>query len=396
MSDIAKKLTERREAVWSQMRALAENAVEEQRNLNSEEQGQLDAMKVELEELDKRIKSFAEADKRSQDIEKHFVNNSTGPAKKEEERSQFSQWVRESRSGDSFTLAPESRVMSATGGVAPDGAYGVLWQYAVQTSDLLQYARVINTSDGNTLPLPVATAHAALGTTATTANSPLTSSDSTLSTVNLSVAKYDFITLVPNELMQDASFDVEGYIAENAGLQAGIRISSVAAAAAIAGYTNAGVTAPTGVTTTLGNQATVGQGADLLFALYHSVLPAYRNRRGTVAWAFNDSTAATIRSLKGSTGASVWQPSMTEGNPPNIDGVPIAIVPDLDSLGVTKKPIFFGDFSSLVVRLAGGIRFERSNDYAFGNDQTAFRCIVRTGAVVVDANAVKYLVTAAS
>ena len=42
-------------------------------------------------------------------------------------------------------------------------------------------------------------------------------------------------------------------------------------------------------------------------------------------------------------------------------------------------------------RIAGGIRFERSNDYAFGNDQIAYRALVRTGAAVMDVNAVKFL-----
>jgi predicted Zn-dependent protease len=46
--------------------------------------------------------------------------------------------------------------------------------------------------------------------------------------------------------------------------------------------------------------------------------------------------------------------------------------------------------SALKVRIAGGIRFERSNEYAFGNDQVAFRALVRTGAVTVDPNAVKF------
>ena len=62
------------------------------------------------------------------------------------------------------------------------------------------------------------------------------------------------------------------------------------------------------------------------------------------------------------------------------------------TIAATKKIVYFGDWSALKVRIAGGLRFERSNDYAFGNDQVAFRAVVRSGAVVVDPNAVKYLV----
>lgn len=399
MSDIAQRLTERRANVWEQMKALADNAIEQKRDLSAEEQGQLDAMNNEIDSLDARVKSFVEADKRAKEIEQHFVNDKGGAAHQEQSRSEFAKWAREARTGDHYDVAPkfdaEQRAMSATGGVAKDGVYGQLWQYAVAASQILDGAFVMNTSEGNTLPLPVATAHAALDTSATAANAALTSSDSTITTVDLPTSKYGFITLVPSELLQDATFDLEGYIAENAGRQAGVRIGTIASAAAVAGFTTAGVTAPTGVFANLGNQATVGQGSDLLVQLYHSVLPEYRAMSGT-GWAMNDASAAAVRMLKGTTGEQVWQPSLTAGDPDLILGKPARIVPSLDSFAVSKKPIYFGDFSKLVVRIAGGIRFERSNEYAFGNDQVAFRCIVRTGAVVVDPNAVKYLATPAS
>ena len=54
----------------------------------------------------------------------------------------------------------------------------------------------------------------------------------------------------------------------------------------------------------------------------------------------------------------------------------------------------FGD--ALKVRVAGGVRFERSDQYAFGNDQVAFRAVVRCGAVTVDPNAVKFFQNSAT
>jgi hypothetical protein len=51
--------------------------------------------------------------------------------------------------------------------------------------------------------------------------------------------------------------------------------------------------------------------------------------------------------------------------------------------------------SALKVRIAVGIRVERSSEYAFGNDQVAFRALIRTGAVTVDPNAVKYFANSA-
>jgi len=109
-----------------------------------------------------------------------------------------------------------------------------------------------------------------------------------------------------------------------------------------------------------------------------------------------DLTAATVRKLKTSTGEMVWQPAITAGDPDIILGKPVFIAPGFDTFAASKKPIFFGDWSALAVRIAGGLRFERSAEAGFGTDQTVFRAIVRRGAVALDPNAVKYLATPAS
>jgi len=53
--------------------------------------------------------------------------------------------------------------------------------------------------------------------------------------------------------------------------------------------------------------------------------------------------------------------------------------------------VLFGDFSQYFVRLAGGVRFERSDDFAFSTDLVTFRCLLRGDAALVDlTGAVKY------
>jgi HK97 family phage major capsid protein len=158
---------------------------------------------------------------------------------------------------------------------------------------------------------------------------------------------------------------------------------------------SAGVTTATGITNYLGDQATAGQGSDYLVYLYHSVLPEYRADAST-AFGMADSSAGIIRKLKGSDGSPVWQPALTAGAPDLLLGKPVKIVPDFDSFGASKKPIFFGDWSALKLRIAGGLRIDRSADVKFANDQIAFRVIVRTGGLSVDGNAVKYLATGAA
>jgi HK97 family phage major capsid protein len=277
--------------------------------------------------------------------------------------------------------------------VGANSVYNQLWEYALSTMQILQAGvDIINTTDGNTLPMPRASAHAATDNTALAGHDPIVESDSTISTVNLTVAKYGFLTDVPSELVQDANFDLEGYIAKNAGRALGRRVSQVAATAAIAGFTTAGSTGPTGTSTTLGTQSTAGQGTDLLVDLFHSVLPDYRSG---AAWLMGDPTAAIVRKLKASTGEPVWQSALTAGDPDLILGKPVYIDANIASPAASAKSIFFGDWSALKVRIAGGLRFERSNEFHFGNDQVAFRALVRTGAAALDPNAVKHFVHSA-
>lgn len=146
-----------------------------------------------------------------------------------------------------------------------------------------------------------------------------------------------------------------------------------------------GATAPTGAVVA----PTGGVFSDALIDLFHSVLPEYRT---TAAFLMNDVWAAVVRKSKDGSGQYVWERSLVPGNPGMIDGRGVYSDPSLPTAKTTgTKPIYFGDWAALKVRIAGGIRYERSNDYAFGNDQVAFRASVRTGAAVTDPNAVKFL-----
>lgn len=405
---IADQLMERRSTLITKAQEVAQKGVTEGRDLTVEEQASFDQMIAEAGALHERAKAIHEGEQRAHDLEKSFrgaTGHGTRDSGGQPHASEFEQWARNARVGDGYEVPTvrgaaqaiinryrgahvEARDMSATGGAGTNGVYSQLWEYAVSTMQILQAGvDIINTTDGNTLPMPRASAHAATDGTALAAHDPIVEADSTISTVNLTVAKYGFLTDVPTELVQDTNFDLEGYIARNAGRALGRRVAGVAATAAIAGFTTAGSTGPTGTTTTLGTQSTAGQGSDLLVDLFHSVLPDYR---ASAAWLMGDPTAAIVRKLKASTGEPVWQPSLVAGNPDLVLGKPVYIDANIASPAANAKSIFFGDWSALKVRVAGGLRFERSNEFHFGNDQVSFRALVRTGSVALDPNAVKH------
>ena len=98
----------------------------------------------------------------------------------------------------------------------------------------------------------------------------------------------------------------------------------------------------------------------------------------------NDTTAAIVRRIKNADGLYAWQPSTQIGAPDTILGKPVFIDPYVVSPAANAESIFFGDWSQFFVRYAGGYRFERSDDFAFGNDLVSFRAILRADGALVD------------
>lgn len=397
---LADQLMANRATLFAKAQHIAQAGVLENRALTAAENATFDGLMVKAGRLLERAKAAHESEQNAHDIDASF--RSAG----DRQEGAFGVWARSARLGDGYTvslpngrqldqiLKGESRDMAAAGGVGPNSVSTQLWEYALHVGQILQSGvEVFATTHGNNLPFPVASDHAETSDTPVAANAALTLDEATIGTVNSTTEKYGFISYVPTELVQDATFDLEGYIARSAGRELGRRVSKVAAAGVVASFTTAGVTAPAGVLTDLGNQTTVGQGTDLIYKLFHSVLPEYRTN---AAWIMADPTAAIVRSLKGSNGQSVWQPALTAGDPDLLVGKPVFIVPQIASPAANAKSMFFGDLSALKVRIAGGLRFERSDEFKFGNDQISFRGVVRCGAVGIDPNAVKHLLHPAS
>jgi HK97 family phage major capsid protein len=265
----------------------------------------------------------------------------------------------------------------------------------IETSSVLQLGpQILRTTSGETIKLPRATAHPAAA--AITEGSAISASDPTLGSVNSTVTKEGWLTQFTSELLDDSAVDLEGYLARQAGRSLGNAVGAAAVTAAIAAA-SAGVTAGNaiGAVTSFGTQSTEGEGFDFLIGLYYSVIAPYRNSP-SCGWLLSDVTASTVRKLKSADGVYAWQPAVTAGAPDLILGKPVVTDTNVADPAASAKSILFGDWSSLVVRLAGGFRFERSDEFAFDADMTTFRAIARHGTVSVDANALKSFVHAAS
>jgi HK97 family phage major capsid protein len=401
MSTFAQRLTEQRVNIGEQAKALLDAASGENRDLSAEEQVQYDKMNADLDSIAERVRSLVEQEQRNADMDAAFANlGKQAPAAREAGKSTSDELrsFLKGESGRAYDIPVELRADQTTtnaAGVIPEGFYAKLWEYAIETSSVLQLKpQILRTASGETIKLPRATAHPAAA--AITQGSAITASDPTLGSVNSTVTKEGWLTQFTSELLDDSGVDLEGYLARQAGRSLGNAVGAAAVTAAIAAA-SAGVTAGNsiGAVTSFGTQSTEGEGFDFLIGLYYSVIEPYRNST-SCGWLMSDPTAAVVRKLKSADGVYAWQPAVIAGAPDLILGKPVRTDTNVADAAASAKSLLFGDWSSLVVRIAGGFRFERSDDFAFDADMTTFRAIARHGTVSVDANALKSFVHAAS
>ena len=400
MSDYIQRLREQRANTWEQAKSLLDAAANEKRELSADEQSRYDALNSDIDTIAAQVRGLEEQEQRARDLDAAFDRiggKDEKPAKRNVD-AELRAFLK-GEAGRAYDVPLEEvradQTTSNAAGTIPQGFYAKLWEYAIETSSVLQLnPQILRTASGETIKIPRATAHPAAG--AVTEGVAITASDPTLGSVNSTVAKEGWLTQFTTELLGDAGVDLEGYLARQVGRSLGNAVGAAAVTAAIAAA-SAGVTAGNGIgaVTSFGTQSTEGEGADFLIGLYYSVIAPYRNS-SSCGWLMSDPTAATLRKLKSADGVYAWQPSLIAGEPDKILGKPVYTDTNVADPAAGAKSVLFGDWSSLVVRIAGGFRFERSDEFAFDADMTTFRALTRHGTVSVDANALKSFVHAAS
>ena len=419
-SEVAKRLRDRRLNVWNEARGLAETAAEANRSFSAEEQGTWEALNSELDELDKRIKSVLDTEQRSKDADAAFdrlggqsrqtqtSGGLSGGSDRAQANSELRAWAlgeagtpkaieipmsdrfrnasQQHRLGAAY-LGPEVRTLStlttgAGGNLAPTDFYDTLIAHLIEVSGVMQAGpTVLNTAGGETLQIPKTTSHS-LAASAAQAGT-IGSSDPAFGLATLSAYKYGILLQVARELIDDSGVDLLSYLAMQAGRAIGNKFGSDL-------VTGAGSTQPTGFMTS----ATVGvtgtttgvSGAPTyanLVDLEYSVIAPYRQSKSCY-WIAADKTIGGFRKIVDANSRPVWEPSMVLGSPDLLLGKPLVADPFMPAVVTSNKPVAFGDFSQFFVRLVGGVRFERSDDYLFNQDLVAFRCMLRGDGVLVD------------
>ena len=385
---LATQLTEKRQHIWHEAKTLLDTAAAENRDLTAEETGKYEAMAADLTSLRSRIDMIVGAETENRAIEESLTRLVGAPAERKAPKTDGLRAFLRGEAGRGYDVPIEQRATLTTtlgAGTIPVGFHNQLWEYMVASADLLTKVDVINTSGGESIKFPRVTAYSTVASTAETV--ALTQSEPTFGSVDSTVSKQGYLMQIDTELLQDSAFDMESYLAKWAGRELGNAVGATAATVALAAAA-AGVTGAAGTTLGFGVQSAAGAGFDYLISLFHSVTAPYR-ASASCAWVLADPTAAIVRKIKSADGVYVWQPAVIAGQPDLILGKPVVIDGGIPVPAANAESILFGDLSSIKTRIAGGFRFERSDDFAFNTDVSTFRAVVRHGSVSVDANALK-------
>lgn len=417
MSDVIKKLQEQRLRTWAAATALADKAADENRAFTAEEESQWTTMNTELDALDRRGAALLEGEKRAKEAEESY-NQLSGKATRDGAPSSANQdelrtFLAGGRGASrEYLLTPQGNVPSlrdltkltsaAGGATVPTTFYNRLMAHMIEVSGILQAGpTVLNTASGETITVPKTLTYSTGGIIAEAAS--ITESDPTFGNASLGAFKYARLIQVSRELLADTGVDLEAFLAQQVGRALGnafgedlVTGTGTNEPRGIVTDATLGVTTAVGDSTGFGSQNVVDKGFDYLISLYHSVISPYR-ASASCGWLMSDATAAKVRKLKNSDGVYAWQPSVVVGAPDTILGKPVHIDPNVAAPAANAKSILFGDFSQYFVRTVNGIRFERSDDFAFGNDLVTFRAVLRGDGALVDlTGAVKYLQHAAT
>ena len=407
MHEYLESLVEARQKAWHEAKALMTRATDEKRELDGEEQAQLDRIWSDIDAKDVQIKDITARaqSERETDIAREayadlvrpveapvvdavdaFLRGQTSARFIDIDIRKAAAEKRAIRAGAGVKELRDLTTVAAAGGsTIPTSFERTLYNFLETVSGVRQIAQVITTTGGENLDLPRVASH---GTAAIVGEgTAIAEADPSFAKVTLGAWKFGQLLQMSAELLQDSGVDIVGFAAADMG-----RALGRATGAAYA--TGTGSNQPQGVLTACGTGVTGGTGvagvptiANLTDLVYSLGDPGYR---ANASFLMRDATAGKIRNLVNTSGDFLWQPSVQAGQPDRLLGFPVVTDPNIAATAVNANSVAFGDFQAgFVIRDAGSIRIDRSDDFAFSADLATWRAVLRTDSDLRDANAIK-------
>ena len=389
MKEYIDRQVEQRQRAWEAAKALLDTAAAEKRDLTAEEEASYKKMNDELNERAARIEALKADAEREAKIEAatRDIVGQVRPTSKAV--STDADVLRSMARGEtrSFTFEQRDVLKTSTGSPVPTSFYDQVIAQARLVGPMLDTSTVLRTAGGENLQIP---AQAGWSTAAITAEgSAISESDPTFSSfITLGAYKYSFLVQLSRELIEDAGVDILGFLATQTGNAIGFAVNNALTV-------GTGTTQPRGVVAAAGSGVlgTVAGGlftADNLIDLAYSLDGAARRLPG-VGWMMNTASLGAVRKLKDTAGNYVFSPALADGND-RVLSYPVFENPAMASQASAARSVIFGHLPSYYVRMAGGLRLDRSDDYAFNADLVTFRASMRVDGNLPQTSHIKYFI----
>ena len=397
MSDYIRQQAEARAKAWEEAKALLDSAAAEKRDLSAEENQTYDRIMADLDsrsQVMETMKAQAEREERAAEAMKGFEAQ-VKPAVVSVPEINEAELIRSLARGEIRSHSFEKRDVTkgSTGAPVPTSFYDQVIMLARHVGPMLETSTILNTAGGENLQIPSLSAYST-GTVTSEAGT-IGESDPTFNAFKtLGAYKYSFLTQISREMVEDAGVDILGFLATQTGNALGYAVNGALT-------TGTGTTQPTGIVTAAGSGITGSTAvsgaftADNLIDLVYSVDTAGRTLPGT-GWQMNAQAISAVRKLKDTAGQYLFSPSLTADARDLLLGYPIFENPAMAAPATSAKSVIFGHLPSYFARTVGGLRLDRSDDYAFQNDLITFRATMRVDGNLIQTSHVKYFAGGAS
>ena len=388
MSDYIKQQVDARARAWEEAKSLLDTAAKENRDLSAEENEKYNKINADLENRAKvieTIKADQEREVRAMEAMKGLENQAR-PEEVAVSAQTDADAIRSLARGEIRTYEFEKRDVTkgSTGSPVPTSFYNQVLMLARHVGPMLETSTILNTAGGENLQIPSLSTYST--GTVTAEGSAIGESDPVFNNfVTLGAFKYSFLTQVSRELIEDSGVDILSFLAQQTGNAMGYAINNALTV-------GTGTVQPNGIVSRAGSAVTgtsLNPTADNLIDLVYSVDTAGRTLPGT-GFQMNASSIANVRKLKDGAGQYLFTPSLSADARDLLLGYPIYENPAMATAASAVKPVIFGHLPSYYVRQVGGLKLDRSDDFAFSDDLVTFRATFRVDGNLIQTSHVKY------
>jgi len=378
---------EQRQRAWEAAKALLDTAAAEKRDLTAEEEASYQKMNAELNDRAERISALKADIERETKIEAATrdiasqVRATPVPVSSDEDvlRSMARGEIR------SYNFETRDVTKSSTGAPVPTSFFNQVIEQARLVGPMLETSTTLRTAGGENLQIP---SQAGFSTAAITSEgASISESDPTFNSfITLSAYKYSFLVQLSRELIDDSGVDILAFLATQTGNALGFKVNNDLTVGTGSSQPNGIVTAASSAVTGTASGPTFL--ADDLITLAYALDGAARRLPG-VGWMMNTASLGVVRKLKDNNGAYIFSPALADGND-RVLSYPVFENPAMASNASATKSVIFGHLPSYYVRMAGGLRLDRSDDFAFNADLVTFRASMRVDGNLPQTSHVKF------